>query len=68
MPWLVVARMWYKFVRLWAGLRSGRGQSVVEYVLILALVVLVVIVVLTLMGGTTANMMGTMGNTLGNTT
>jgi len=60
--------MCYYLVKFREMLRSDRGQSMVEYSLILALVVLVVVVVLTTMGGTTANLVENMGNALGNTT
>jgi len=49
-------------------LRSEKGQSLVEYALILALVALVVIVALTALGSHTSNAMGNVSNTLGNAT
>jgi pilus assembly protein Flp/PilA len=54
--------------RLWSALRSKKGQSLVEYALILALVAIVVIVALTALGGQTQNAMQNVANTLGNAT
>jgi pilus assembly protein Flp/PilA len=48
--------------------RSKKGQSLVEYALILALVAIVVIVALTALGGHTREAMSNVSNTLGNAT
>ena len=53
-------------LKLWTALRSKKGQSLVEYALILALVSIVVIVALTALGGHTENAMGNVANVLGN--
>lgn len=53
---------------VWSALRSKRGQSLVEYALILALVAIVVIVALTALGGEAGNAMGNVANTLSNST
>ena len=45
--------------RMWLAVRSQKGQSLVEYALILALVALVVIAALTTLGGHTSNAMNT---------
>lgn len=55
-------------VRVWMALRSKKGQSLVEYALILALVAIVVIVALTALGGETEKAMGNVANVLSNTT
>ncbi len=55
-------------VRVWMALRSKKGQSLVEYALILALVAIVVIVALTALGGHTENAMGNVANVLSNAT
>ena len=57
-------RYWFKMV---SALRSKKGQSLVEYALILALVAIVVIVALTALGGHTENAMTNVANALGNT-
>lgn len=54
--------------KVWMALRSKKGQSLVEYALILALVAIVVITALTALGGTTQNAMSNVSNTLGNAT
>jgi pilus assembly protein Flp/PilA len=54
--------------KLWLALRSKKGQSLVEYALILALVAIVVIVALTALGGQTESAMGNVANTLSNAT
>jgi pilus assembly protein Flp/PilA len=54
--------------KVWLWLRSKKGQSLVEYALILALVAIVVIVALTALGGQTKNAMENVSNTLGNAT
>jgi pilus assembly protein Flp/PilA len=54
--------------KVWLWLRSKKGQSLVEYALILALVAIVVIVALTALGGETQNAMQNVANTLGNAT
>ncbi len=56
-------RMLQKF---WMALKSKKGQSLVEYALILALVALVVSVALTALGGHTSNAMENVANVLGN--
>ena len=55
-------------VRLWAAMRSKKGQSLVEYALILALVAIVVIVALTALGGHTESAISNVSNVLGNAT
>ena len=45
--------------RMWLAVRSQKGQSLVEYALILALVAIVVITALTTLGGHTSNAMNT---------
>ena len=52
--------------KLWLALKSDKGQSLVEYALILALVAIVVITALTALGGSASNKMETVANTLGN--
>ncbi len=52
--------------KMWVALRSKKGQSLVEYALILALVAIVVIVALTALGGHTENAMQNVANVLGN--
>lgn len=42
-------------IRLWLVLKSEKGQSLVEYALILALVAIVVITALTALGGAAGN-------------
>ena len=54
--------------KMWMALRSKKGQSLVEYALILALVAIVVIVALTALGGHTQNAMSNVANTLANAT
>ena len=54
--------------KVWLALRSKKGQSLVEYALILALVAIVVIVALTALGGQTESAMGNVANTLSNAT
>jgi len=54
--------------RVWQAVRSKRGQSLVEYALILALVAIVVIVALTALGSHTQNAMSNVANTLANAT
>ncbi len=54
--------------KVWQALRSKKGQSLVEYALILALVAIVVIVALTALGDHTSNAMSNVANTIGNTT
>ncbi len=53
-------------LRVWTALKSKKGQSLVEYALILALVAIVVIVALTALGGHTENAMQNVANVLGN--
>jgi len=54
--------------KVWLAVRSKKGQSLVEYALILALVAIVVIVALTALGGHTREAMSNVSNTLGNAT
>ncbi len=53
-------------VKLWLALHSKKGQSLVEYALILALVAIVVIAALTALGGEAANKMEQVSGTIGN--
>jgi Flp pilus assembly pilin Flp len=53
-------------LRVWTALRSTKGQSLVEYALILALVSIVVIVALTALGGHTEDALSNVGNAIGN--
>jgi pilus assembly protein Flp/PilA len=53
-------------MKAWMAFRSRRGQSLVEYALILALVAIVVIVALTALGGHTRDAMSNVSNTIGN--
>ncbi|MHC4481526.1 MAG: Flp family type IVb pilin [Planctomycetota bacterium] len=55
-------------VKLWVALRSKKGQSLVEYALILALVAIVVIVALTALGANTESALSNVSNVLGNAT
>ena len=50
--------------KVWMKIRSRKGQSLVEYALILALVAIVVIAALTALGGKTTNTMTTVSNAL----
>jgi Flp pilus assembly pilin Flp len=56
-------------VRPWAAMRSKKGQSLVEYALILALVVMVAVLALTGFGAQTGqemgNVVGAVGNAIG---
>jgi pilus assembly protein Flp/PilA len=54
--------------RVWAARWSRKGQSLVEYALILALVAIVVIVALTALGGSAKNAMENVSNTINNAT
>jgi pilus assembly protein Flp/PilA len=54
--------------KLWLALQSRKGQSLVEYALILALVAIVVIVALTALGGHTEDALSNVSNVLGNAT
>jgi pilus assembly protein Flp/PilA len=54
--------------KVWMALRSKKGQSLVEYALILALVAIVVIVALTALGSHTQKAMSNVANTLANAT
>jgi len=51
--------------KLWLALRSKKGQSLVEYALILALVAIVVITALTTLGGHASNAMNSVSSDLG---
>ncbi|MHC4592139.1 MAG: Flp family type IVb pilin [Planctomycetota bacterium] len=55
-------------MKAWLALRSGKGQSLVEYALILALVAIVVITALTALGGHTEDALSNISNVLGNAT
>ena len=55
-------------VKVWLALRSEKGQSLVEYALILALVAIVVITALTALGSHAENAMGNVANTIGTST
>jgi pilus assembly protein Flp/PilA len=55
-------------IKAWLVLRSGKGQSLVEYALILALVAIVVITALTALGGHTEDALSNISNVLGNAT
>jgi pilus assembly protein Flp/PilA len=50
--------------KLWKKLREKKGQSLVEYALILALVAIVVIAALTTLGNTTTNTLDTVTNSI----
>jgi pilus assembly protein Flp/PilA len=52
--------------KLWLALKSEKGQSLVEYALILALVAIVVITALTALGGEASEKMEEVSNTLEN--
>lgn len=54
-------------VAVWQKLREKRGQSLVEYALILALVAIVVITALTALGGEASNTMNNVADTIGGT-
>lgn len=53
-------------VKAWVALHCRKGQSLVEYALILALVAIVVIAALTALGGEASNKMETVSDTLSN--
>ena len=55
-------------VRIWSALKGKKGQSLVEYVLILALVAIVVITALTALGGGAEDAMSNVANTISNAT
>jgi pilus assembly protein Flp/PilA len=52
--------------KLWIVFTSRRGQSLVEYALILALVAIVVIVALTALGSNAESVLSNVSNTIGN--
>jgi pilus assembly protein Flp/PilA len=54
--------------KLWLAMKSQKGQSLVEYALILALVAIVVITALTALGGEASNAMNQVGGEIGNAT
>jgi pilus assembly protein Flp/PilA len=54
--------------KVWTALRSKKGQSLVEYALILALVAIVVITALTALGSGARDAMQNVSNAIGNTT
>lgn len=49
----------------WEALKEKKGQSLVEYALILALVAIVVITALTALGGEASNTMQNVSDTIG---
>lgn len=51
--------------KLWLAMQSKKGQSLVEYALILALVAIVVITALTTLGGHASNAMNSVAGDLG---
>ncbi len=53
--------------KLWLALRSKKGQGLVEYALILALVAIVVITALTTLGGQASNAMNDVAGEIGST-
>ena len=53
--------------RMWLAMRSEKGQSLVEYALILALVAIVVIAALSVLGTEARTQMETVGNAVGST-
>ena len=53
--------------RMWLAMRSEKGQSLVEYALILALVAIVVIAALTLLGTATEDVMDGVSDQLNQT-
>ena len=55
-------------LKVWMALQSKKGQSLVEYALILALVAIVVITALTALGGSAKNAMENVSNVIGNAT
>jgi pilus assembly protein Flp/PilA len=55
-------------LKVWLALRSGKGQSLVEYALILALVAIVVITALTALGSGAKDAMENVSNTISNAT
>jgi len=56
------------YTKALSSLKSEKGQTLVEYGLILALVAIVVIVVLGLLGNQIANVFNTITDSLGNVT
>jgi len=50
--------------RLWRKMRQRKGQSLVEYALILALIAIVVITALTALGGKARNTMQNVSNSM----
>ena len=54
--------------KVWMALRSKKGQSLVEYALILALVAIVVITALTALGGSAKDAMENVSNTIADAT
>ena len=55
-------------LKVWTALRSKKGQSLVEYALILALVAIVVVTALTALGGSAKDAMENVSNVIGNAT
>jgi len=53
--------------KLWLAMRSDKGQSLVEYALILALVAIVVITALTALGGRASDQMQNVADTINST-
>ncbi len=54
--------------RMWLAMRSEKGQSLVEYALILALVAIVVIAALSVLGGEVTTKFDQVSNTIGDET
>ena len=54
--------------KLWLAMRSEKGQSLVEYALILALVAIVVITALTALGGSASDTMNEVAETVNTST
>lgn len=54
--------------KLWIALKSEKGQSLVEYALILALVAIVVITALTALGSAASDTMDNVADTVGGAT
>ena len=55
-------------LKVWMTLQSKKGQSLVEYALILALVAIVVITALTALGGSAKDAMENVSNTIADAT
>lgn len=58
---------WYVALALFADrLKDRKGQTLVEYALLLALIAIIVIAVVTVLGQKTNNVYSTIGNKIGN--